>query len=236
MMAPPEVVSPFFQILGLGVIWTFIHCSPMCGPIVAGLRLGEGRKSVSPFYGLLAYQSGRALIYAFVGGFAGLFGAQFFQNPRLSWILVFILAFLFLIQTFPKSFKMSGKTPEFLTRGVRWASEFHGITRAFFFGLLFAFLPCMLVFWALSVAASTKSFFRGALVMVLLVVLTTLPLLTVSYGSHRLLKGHQKSVTSAILFISFLWTLLVSLAANDLISHLHWQFILFGRDYTMMFW
>ena len=53
----------------------------------------------------------------------------------------------------------------------RWRDQPY--SRAFCLGILMAFLPCMLVFWCLGLAASASHPFDGALLMALLVVMTT---------------------------------------------------------------
>lgn len=79
-------VSPLYaQLIGVGMLWVTIHCSGMCGPIIAGLvihnhpqdqgaPLWKHRWSVAKH--VLAYQGGRGIMYIILGFFAGLLGAQ----------------------------------------------------------------------------------------------------------------------------------------------------------------
>lgn len=79
-------VSPLYaQLIGVGMLWVTIHCSGMCGPIIAGLvihshpadertSLWHHRWSVAKH--VLAYQGGRGIMYIILGFFAGLLGAQ----------------------------------------------------------------------------------------------------------------------------------------------------------------
>lgn len=79
-------VSPLYaQLIGVGMLWVTIHCSGMCGPIIAGLVIHthpkddgtsrwKHRWSVAKH--VLAYQGGRGLMYALLGVCAGVLGAQ----------------------------------------------------------------------------------------------------------------------------------------------------------------
>lgn len=225
--------AAFLQILSLGFVWVFLHCSPMCGPIVSGLNLG---KQLHPAAGLLLYQTGRGFMYAFFGGLAGYFGASMVVAPWWGWILVGFMGLLLLSKLFPRVLDFDQTTPRFLIRATSWAQQMSPIPRATLLGVIFAFLPCMLTIWALTLAAGTQSVVEGAGVMLTLVAMTTLPLLTVSWGIHRVFKGAQRQVTVFLLGLSFLWTLLVTLAANEWIPHQHWIFEFQGKSYTLMFW
>lgn len=208
----------------------------MCGPIVLGLQLDDGNGRWGAVRGLVAYQLGRSLMYGLFGGLAGVFGSEILERPELGWILVFVMGVLLVSQFVSFSFERFAKTPAWLMRAVQAASSLPRILRAFLFGVLFSFLPCMLAFWALTVAASTLDFFRGALVMILLVLMTTLPLLAFILGVRKLFGVHQKWATQVLLSVSFLWTTLVTLAANHHIAHQHFIFEVFGKTYTLMFW
>lgn len=74
----------YAQLVGIGILWVSVHCSGMCGPIMAGLTVsgrpatGDGARVKQPgkdVLGVLLYQSGRALTYALLGAIAGIIGA-----------------------------------------------------------------------------------------------------------------------------------------------------------------
>jgi sulfite exporter TauE/SafE len=90
--------------------------------------------------------------------------------------------------------------------------------------------------WALTVAASTKNAFKGALVMILLVLMTLIPLTTVHWGFQRILKNRAKKISLILLSFSLVWTSLVVAAANEWILHNHFLFSFMGREYMLMFW
>jgi len=227
--------AALLQISSLGLVWIFLHCSSMCGPIVTGLRLGDGRNAIHPFWGLLSYQLGRALVYSVLGGLAGFFGSRVVAHPLFNWVPAVILGILVVVQISPQILSWFS-TPRILIRFSTQLSAKTGFVRALLFGVLFAFLPCMLVFWALTIAATTGTLVGGVLVMLFLVVLTTLPLMTVSLSLNQFFRKFQKRVSLVLLILSFIWTLMVTFAANDLISHQHLSFEVLGNSYTLMFW
>ena len=72
--------AAYLHVLSLGLLWTSTHCASMCGPLLCGLHIGGAqpgaRTSVQRgFLGVLVYQAGRSLTYAWLGGLAGLIGA-----------------------------------------------------------------------------------------------------------------------------------------------------------------
>src|SRR5690625_1345202 len=79
-------VSPLYaQLVGVGMLWVTIHCSGMCGPIIAGLVIhNQPQDKTLPLWKhrltvakqVLAYQGGRGIMYIILGFFAGLLGAQ----------------------------------------------------------------------------------------------------------------------------------------------------------------
>ena len=73
-----EATPQLVQVVGLGVLWVSLHCAGMCGPILAGLAVGgpellAGARVRRGARRVLAYQSGRAAMYALLGALARLF-------------------------------------------------------------------------------------------------------------------------------------------------------------------
>ena len=107
------------------------------------------------------------------------------------------------------------------------------------FGLLLGFLPCMLTFWVLGIAASTASIVHGALVMVLLLAMTT-PVLAVAAMGSSLPGwlgglGSEKVLGGAMIF-SGIWLGLIAMAANGWIDHAHWPVVIGDWELTIMLW
>ena len=83
-MPENAVHTLYAQLVGIGVLWVSVHCSGMCGPIMAGLTLSnrpkdanipKRRQALRDAAGVLTYQAGRALTYLVLGAIAGLVGA-----------------------------------------------------------------------------------------------------------------------------------------------------------------
>lgn len=84
-MTDQSVFPLYAQLFGVGFLWVTIHCSGMCGPIMAGLvvagqplnqETSSWQHRWSVLKNVLAYQGGRSLMYAALGFVAGLVGAS----------------------------------------------------------------------------------------------------------------------------------------------------------------
>lgn len=113
-MSNPSVAALYAQLIGIGVLWVSVHCSGMCGPIMAGLVVssrpqhGEkaaGRQTLYDAQSVLTYQAGRAFTYAVLGATAGIIGAgaeSWIQGiARVSGIFVAMALLIFGFLQFP---------------------------------------------------------------------------------------------------------------------------------------
>lgn len=230
--------SIYSQIFSLGFIWTFFHCVPMCGPIVGGLPMAphsSGSVSLSLHHFVL-YQAGRSIVYSIFGAFAGALGSRFqMLSPEWGWILVVFLLFILGGRFLPSelSEKLTAKISSILSRMLRWNVP---LGRAFFFGLVFGFLPCSLTLWVLSLAAATGSVWHGVMVMNFLILLTCIPLTVAILGGEWLRHCRLQWMGTAALSVSVLWTSLSTAAACGWIDHQQFHFELFGHHYMLMTW
>jgi sulfite exporter TauE/SafE len=102
-------------------------------------------------------------------------------------------------------------------------------------GSLMGFLPCMFVLWALGLCATTASPLHGALIMVLLVAMTTPVLFAVTLLPRLLIRRRAGSWLAARLpALSGLWLLLAGGAALGLWPHAHAGVSLLGRGFLIM--
>lgn len=230
--------SIYLQLFSLGFFWTFFHCVPMCGPIVGGLPLADGdsKSSSSTVEAFFLYQAGRSVMYSLFGAMAGILGSPFtLLQPRWGWILVFILLVILVSHLFPKWFSSSAfkNLPLVLSR---ISHGFSGKVRAFFFGIVFAFLPCSLTIWVLSLAGASGSAWHGIILMNFLILLTCLPLLVAILGGQWLRRWRFERAGTIALVASICWTSLSTAAASGWIDHQSLEFMLFDRHYMLMFW
>lgn len=248
----------YMQVVSIGLVWVFFHCGGMCGPIVAGLTSarpveGSRLKQLRTRAGrVLAYQFGRALTYALLGAFAGLMGMAFEESIRgfaqvAGLVLAFVMVGIGLMRIGPlkrhapawvqNASRTSGEFLGTLLRAARRKGPSKGLAGFAFTGIVLGLLPCMLMFWVLSIATSTASVLHGAGVMVLLVAMTTPTLLAAGCAPQILgRRVNSEAVVSFALILSGVWMFMMAAAANGWIDHIHFQFELFDESYVLMLW
>lgn len=263
MTLPPA----YAQVLGLGVLWTSIHCIGMCGPLLSGLDIAgvmRGRSRLQGLLGVVAYQAGRGLTYAWLGGLAGLLGAGLGRLATISGALLALSVGLLLIHRTLRALRpeqqQAAGTPLIPLRRPRLSLSpavvveqvllhsrrallplltSHHPLREVALGALLGMLPCMIPAWALSQAAMTGSPLHGALVMLLLVGMTT-PVLLLATRLPTILGVLPASIHRRLIMllpaVSGVWLILVGGAGLGLWSHAHLGITLAGRPFLMMLW
>jgi uncharacterized protein len=235
-----NVPAPLAQLFSLGFVWVFFHCAGMCGPIVGGLQLR------GPL-GLLLYQSGRIVTLGALGALAGLLGARASVVVEGGGPFVALAASMGTAAYALSRLRRPAVRPLFIQKksgltatwsrvvGVMFSL---GALRPFALGLLLGFLPCMIVAWALSLAASSASPVMGALVMASLVLMTT-PTLGLATAVSRVLSNvlpvrALRHASAALMLVSSAWLMLVALAGFEVIAHQHFTLALLGARVTVM--
>ena len=170
----------FVAALMLGALGA-THCVAMCGGIVVATGTGVDPRlrltMASQVPILLAQNAGRILSYAIAGALAGGFGslaAAFSVGGARSWLQVFSGIMMLGVGLF-----LAGVLPRFATIervGLPIWRRVEPIGRkflplrtprhAFAFGMVWGWLPCGLVYSALSIAVGAGSARSGALTMV----------------------------------------------------------------------
>lgn len=261
-----SVPSPYAQLLSLGLLWVSAHCAGMCGPLlvgldVAGVRCGHGL--VRGAGQVLLYQAGRGLTYAWLGGLCGLLGAGLARVLRPAGALIALalgaaalwpLAVGLLRREKDASgqlvrLRRSAEDQEGKSQRLRFVeranqsllrpllASTHPL-RPLALGAVMGLLPCMLVGWALGLAALAGSPLRGALVMLLLVAMTT-PMLLVVTALPRLPLFTRASrlraqLATVLPLIAGVWLLLCGAAGLGLIEHRHIGVTLLDRPLLLM--
>lgn len=172
-------IALILSALGLGFASGF-HCIGMCGPIALSMGLSK-KQAANYYFHNLTYQFGRILTYAFLGALLGIIGEGFelsgFQNylTIIAGILLIIMAiFSFggtdfaskipFLSKFLLSVKMNlGKLLQKADYKSRFAT-----------GVLNGFLPCGMVYMALTASLAAGGIWESSLFM-LLFGLGTLP-------------------------------------------------------------
>ena len=241
----------YMQVVSLGLVWTFFHCSGMCGPLVAGLtsRATDPEERWPRVWvrirRVLAYQAGRAVTYATLGAVVGVAGALFESGVReIAAMSGFVVAPLIAILGVAKLTRRSLQSPAgekiggyvgALIRTLRQSPLRHRLLGSFLTGLALGLLPCVLMFWTLGIAATTASPLHGAGVMLTLVAITTPTLLAAGCAVSLWKIRWSEQLVGVVLLVSAVWMLLVALAANEMIPHAELTFRPSGEPYMVMF-
>lgn len=252
--------AAYVQLLSVGLVWISFHCAGMCGPLLIGFDVGGAARGVGALrgsLGVLTYQAGRAMTYIVLGALAGLVGrglTAVFEPAGAVFALLFGLAVVAALlvkwvkrrqalRPRPVRVGFSKLDPPKVSLVERVVSKLpralHPLQgpdegrhlRIFGLGAAMGLLPCMIVYWALGLAATTSSPLHGALVMLLLVAMTTPVLLGVTL-LPRLLPRRVAWMPQALMAMSATWLVLIGLAGLDVIAHQH---VSVG-DYMVMLW
>lgn len=244
--SPTPAAGPILaQVLGLGLVWTTLHCAGMCGPLIAGLRLGSRGCSLSAATAagdVAAYQFGRLVTFAVMGSIAGAVGGSVLSALGDGALVMGFLigAGLFisaLARLFSRRRQISGSPGIIARLAARMSRVAPGRPRlgAFLLGLTLGLMPCMIVAWALSLAAASGDPLVGAAVMMCLVGLTV-PVLTLSAlvpaVVGRLRRASAAWVGPTAMLFSSCWMLIIASASAGWIGH----YSLSLGSYAVMFW
>lgn len=163
-----------YTLILLTGLLTSLHCVGMCGAIVlaysttAGTRTGTS--SAFRFIPHVAYNGGRILAYALLGGVVGLLGMTLSSYERMGEIIsivggvIMIVGGLAMLGLLPLPAKLSlsssgaNKLHGKLIRGTSFASKFS-------LGFLTPLLPCGILYAMLAKAAASGSALNGAATM-----------------------------------------------------------------------
>lgn len=260
MTLPPA----YAQVLSLGVLWTSIHCVGMCGPLLSGFDIAgvmRGRSRWQGVLGVLTYQAGRALTYAWLGSLAGLLGAGLSHAAQMGGAVMALGFGVLLCGLALRALRHNTEEQAplvSLRRNRSWSLSPTAVVesvlrqakqsllpllasrhplRELALGALLGLLPCMIPAWALSQAALTGSPLHGALVMLLLVGMTT-PILLLATQLPRLLQRLpntlRKSLPALLYLCSGMWLVMVGGAGLNLWPHAHLGFTLLGKPLLLM--
>ncbi|MCF7977623.1 MAG: sulfite exporter TauE/SafE family protein [Chromatiaceae bacterium] len=167
-----------FLLMGL---FGSVHCVAMCGPIAGALALSlptECRRNPLHLAGfLVALSLGRILSYGLAGGLGGLLGSAIAQNPlapsmhdilRGLAALILILTGLYLTGWFPRLKQMDRLGAPVWRRLEplqRRLLPMRSRRQAFLYGMVWGWLPCGLVYYALLLTLAAEDPLQGMLMM-----------------------------------------------------------------------
>lgn len=193
-----------------------VHCVGMCGAFAASCARARG--------GLLAWHLGRIGSYGLLGAVAGGIG-RFLPGP--PWVPAALAALL--LVWFALALGGFVSEPRFLPPGLArvggQAAAQPTTSAQLVFGVVNGFLPCGLVYSALSLAVAVASPGWGALTM-LAFGAGTLPALSLTaLGVRRLVLATlwRRRVFAALVLATGLWTIWIRASSPSVASHNHHQ-------------
>ena len=211
-----EIIGSAF-IMGLA---GSLHCVGMCGPLAFSLPFSH-QNNLSRFKGGLIYNTGRILSYTLLGLLFGSFGNLFIRTQwqsKLSIALgLVILLYLFTPKRWLHFNNLGIINKPFILLRQQLGKLFNGKNPGSLFsiGILNGFLPCGLVYLALSSSIISASATNGGLFM-LFFGLGTFPLMfaTVLLGNFLNQQVRQRIYKSVPILLSFMAILLILRGMN----------------------
>lgn len=205
-------IALLISALGLGFASGF-HCIGMCGPIA--LSLGLTKKQATNYYlQNLTYQFGRIVTYSFLGAILGIIGQGFQMAGFQQYLTIGVGILLIIMALFSFGGKDFASKIPFLSgfllkvkmnlgkllRKADYKSRFST-------GILNGFLPCGMVYMALTASLAAGGIWQGSLFMALFG-LGTLP-----FMFAVVLAGNLMTQTFRIKILKFVPALMIVLGA-----------------------
>lgn len=203
-----------------GFIFGFLgslHCVGMCGPLALALPLPT-RSAAQKATGAVLYNLGRALTYGILGLFFGLVGAGLKLSGIQQWVSIACGVIMILSVILPGVIKLPKSTNKVSTsiysslkRKIGDSLNRKRLGNLLIIGILNGFLPCGLVYVAISRAVTSNTISDSVLFMVFFG-LGTLPLMfAVAYFANiiksRFLHQLRKAIPVFIIILGILFIL-----------------------------
>jgi uncharacterized protein len=208
-MIEPIFISAFLMgLLGSG------HCIAMCGGIASSLQLASNKRRTFSYS--FAYNIGRASSYMLAGALVAGISSQFAkQNSSFSLALSFMAGiFMLLVGIYIMRLAASlqwlerlGKTLvwQHLVKLNKYLMPINTPFKALGYGALWGWLPCGLVYSALTWAMTSANALDGALVMLCFALGTFPAMITVGIAAQKLTTLFNHPWTRLVLGSLIIW-------------------------------
>lgn len=222
----PTLWGIFASLFILGFIGSFTHCTFMCAPFVSmqvQARLdkipAEKATEFSRLTGslLIPYHLGRLTTYVLLGFIAAtLIGFVHFNWQNLSGYILISAALLIIFSVFfPKQTnKPLFSLPKKLNRIIHPLWQNPTGVRGYILGMILGFIPCGLLYAALTAAASTTQGSAGMIAMLGFALGTIPALFLVAFGANlgfNKFKNKIPWLNKALVSISAVWLLILGI-------------------------
>ncbi|WP_024610099.1 MULTISPECIES: sulfite exporter TauE/SafE family protein [unclassified Pseudoalteromonas] len=223
-MIDPLYTSAFLMgLIGSG------HCIAMCGGIASSLQLASDKRKAFTYS--FAYNIGRALSYMAAGALVAGISSQFArQNTSFSLVLSFIAAiFMLLVGVYIMRLgptlqwlEKAGKTLvwQHIVKLNKYLMPINSPLKALGYGALWGWLPCGLVYSALTWAMTSPSALDGALVMLCFALGTFPAMITLGVTAQKLNSIINHPWTRIVLGSVIIWYgIYLLIIATDKLVH-----------------
>ena len=223
-MIDPIFVSAFLMgLIGSG------HCIAMCGGIASSLQLASNKRQTWLYS--LAYNSGRALSYMLAGALVAGISSQFAtQNSAFALFLSFLAGmFMLLVGVYIMRLAATLQWLEKLGKTLIWQHliklnkylmPIDSPLKALGYGALWGWLPCGLVYSALTWAMTSGTAINGALVMLAFSLGTFPAMITLGVAAQKLNTLFNHPWTRIILGSVIIWYgIYLLIIATDKLVH-----------------
>ncbi len=223
-MIDPIFVSAFLMgLIGSG------HCIAMCGGIASSLQLASNKRQTCLYS--LAYNSGRALSYMLAGALVAGISSQFAtQNSAFALFLSFLAGvFMLLVGVYIMRLAATLQWLEKLGKTLIWQHliklnkylmPIDSPLKALGYGALWGWLPCGLVYSALTWAMTSGTAINGALVMLAFALGTFPAMITLGVAAQKLNTLFNHPWTRIILGSVIIWYgIYLLIIATDKLVH-----------------
>ena len=198
-----------------------LHCVGMCGPLALSLPVSHDN-NLSRISGGLIYNSGRILSYASIGLLFGSLGSLFIATKWQSGLSIALGIIILLYLLFPKRYfhfsttTVFGKPFMLLRQQLGKLFQSKKLSSLLIIGVLNGFLPCGLVYLALTSSIISASPVNGGIFM-LFFGLGTFPMMfaTVLMGNY-LNQSLRQKIQRAIPVLLFCMAVLLILRGMNL--------------------
>lgn len=205
------------------------HCIAMCGGIASSLQLAS--KQSNSFYFVIAYNVGRALSYMLAGALVAGISSHFASQNQVFSLSLSLLSGLFMLLVGLYIMRLGaslqwlekvGKTLiwQHLVKLNKFLLPINSLPKAVGYGALWGWLPCGLVYSALTWSMTSNNALEGAFVMFFFALGTFPAMITIGIGAQKLHKFINHSWTRLFLGSLLIWYgIYLIIIATDKLVH-----------------